>query len=272
MMSADEPYVPNDCLMDEKQKMLIITGPNMAGKSSFLRQTGLIVLLAQAGSFVPAERAEIGLVDRIFTRVGASDNITSGESTFLVEMNEAASILNNATTSSLLLLDEIGRGTSTFDGMSIAWSISEYICHTIQARTLFATHYHELAELETRLPGVVNYNATVVETADSVIFLRKIVRGSTDNSYGIEVAKMAGMPSVVITRAREILAGMEKREIEIPPDRPPKIQSLQISLFEESDALLRNALETLDLDRLTPIEALLELKKLQELARTGRNN
>ncbi len=272
MMSADEPYVPNDCLMDEKQKMLIITGPNMAGKSSFLRQTGLIVLLAQAGSFVPAERAEIGLVDRIFTRVGASDNITSGESTFLVEMNEAASILNNATTSSLLLLDEIGRGTSTFDGMSIAWSMSEYIAHSIQARTLFATHYHELAELETRLPCVVNYNATVVETADTVIFLRKIVKGSTDNSYGIEVAKMAGMPAEVITRAREILAGMEKRDIEIPVDRPAKIQSLQISLFEESDALLRTAIESIDLDRLTPIEALLELKKLQELARTGRIN
>jgi len=272
MMSADEQYVPNDCLMDEKQKMLIITGPNMAGKSSFLRQTGLIVLLAQAGSFVPAERAEIGLVDRIFTRVGASDNITSGESTFLVEMNEAASILNNATTSSLLLLDEIGRGTSTFDGMSIAWSMSEYISHSIQARTLFATHYHELAELETRLPGVVNYNATVVETADRVVFLRKIVRGSTDNSYGIEVAKMAGMPAEVISRAKEILAGMEKRDIEIPTNRPPKIKSLQISLFEESDALLRNALESIELDRLTPIEALLELKKLQELARTGRIN
>ncbi len=155
--------------------------------------------------------------------------------------------------------------------MSIAWSMSEYIAHSIQARTLFATHYHELAELETRLPGVVNYNATVVETADTVIFLRKIVRGSTDNSYGIEVAKMAGMPAEVITRAREILAGMEKRDIEIPVDRPSKVQSLQISLFEESDALLRTALESIDLDRLTPIEALLELKKLQELARTGKN-
>jgi len=267
MMSADEPYVPNDCLMDEKQKMLIITGPNMAGKSSFLRQIGLIVLLAQAGSFVPAERAEIGLVDRIFTRVGASDNITSGESTFLVEMNEAASILNNASTRSLLLLDEIGRGTSTFDGMSIAWSMSEYICRSIKARTLFATHYHELAELETRLPGVVNFNATVVETADRVIFLRKIVRGSTDNSYGIEVAKMAGMPAEVISRAKEILAGMEKRDIEIPPNRPPKIKSMQISLFEESDNRLRTAVDSLDLDRLTPIDALLELKKLQELVR-----
>ena len=269
MMSVEEPYVPNDCHFDDKQKMLIITGPNMAGKSSFLRQVGLIVLLAQAGSFVPAERAEIGLVDRIFTRVGASDNLASGESTFLVEMNEAASILNNATSRSLLLLDEIGRGTSTFDGMSIAWSMSEYICRSIGAKTLFATHYHELAELESRLPGVVNYNATVVETADKVIFLRKIIRGSTDNSYGIEVAKMAGMPAEVISRAKEILAGMEKRDIEIPLIRPPKIKSMQISLFEESDNRLRHAVEALDLDRLTPIDALLELKKLQELARNG---
>ena len=269
MMSVEEPYVPNDCHFDDKQKMLMITGPNMAGKSSFLRQIGLIVLLAQAGSFVPAERAEIGLVDRIFTRVGASDNLASGESTFLVEMNEAASILNNATSRSLLLLDEIGRGTSTFDGMSIAWSMSEYICRSIGAKTLFATHYHELAELESRLPAVVNYNATVVETADKVIFLRKIVRGSTDNSYGIEVAKMAGMPVEVITRAKEILAGMEKRDIEIPPNRPPKIKSMQISLFEEADNQLRKAVESLDLDRLTPLDALLELKKLQELARNG---
>ena len=269
MMSVEEPYVPNDCHFDEKQKMLMITGPNMAGKSSFLRQVGLIVLLAQAGSFVPAERAEIGLVDRIFTRVGASDNLASGESTFLVEMNEAASILNNATSRSLLLLDEIGRGTSTFDGMSIAWSMSEYICRSIGAKTLFATHYHELAELESRLPGVVNYNATVVETADKVIFLRKIIRGSTDNSYGIEVAKMAGMPAEVILRAKEILAGMEKRDIEIPLIRPPKIKSMQISLFEEADNRLRKAVESLDLDRLTPLDALLELKKLQELVRNG---
>jgi len=269
MMSVEEPYIPNDCHFDEKQKMLMITGPNMAGKSSFLRQTGLIVLLAQAGSFVPAERAEIGLVDRIFTRVGASDNLASGESTFLVEMNEAASILNNATSRSLLLLDEIGRGTSTFDGMSIAWSMCEYICRTIGAKTLFATHYHELAELESRLPSVVNYNATVIETADKVIFLRKIIRGSTDNSYGIEVAKMAGMPAAVITRAKEILAGMEKRDIEIPHHRPPTIKSMQISLFEEADNQLRSAIEALDLDRLTPFDALLELKKLQELARNG---
>jgi DNA mismatch repair protein MutS len=269
IMPPGEPYVANDCIFNDRQSMLIITGPNMAGKSSFLRQTGLIVLLAQAGSFVPAERAEIGLVDRIFTRVGASDNLTSGESTFLVEMNEAANILNNATSKSLLLLDEIGRGTSTFDGMSIAWSMSEYIRHSIGARTLFATHYHELAELETRLAGVVNFNATVIETADRVIFLRKIVRGASDNSYGIEVAKMAGMPAEVISRAKEILAGMEKREIEIPPQRPSGLRSMQISLFEEADNLLRREVESLDIDRLAPIDALLELKKLQEIAKGG---
>jgi DNA mismatch repair protein MutS len=269
MMSTDDPYVSNDLLFDRKQRLLIITGPNMAGKSSYLRQAGLIVLLAQAGSFVPAQKAEIGLVDRIFTRVGASDNLASGESTFLVEMNEAASILNNATSKSLLLLDEIGRGTSTSDGMSIAWSMSEFIHDSIGARTLFATHYHELAELETRLQGVVNYNATVIETAEKVIFLRKIVRGASDNSYGIEVARMAGMPQEVIVRAKEILAGMEKREIDVSGIKQPSIESMQISLFEEADSRLRTAIENLDLDRLTPLDALIELKKLQDLALKG---
>jgi len=267
IMPADEPYVANDCRFDEKQRMLMITGPNMAGKSSFLRQTGLIVLLAQAGSFVPADKAEIGIVDRIFTRVGASDNLASGESTFLVEMNEAAAILNNATSKSLLLLDEIGRGTSTYDGLSIAWSIGEYIHRQIGARTLFATHYHELAELETRFPGIVNYNATVIETADRVVFLRKIVRGASDNSYGIEVARMAGMPAAVITRAREILSGMERRDIDVPDVQEPVRKSMQISLFEEVDNRLRKAMEQIDTDRMTPIEALLELKKLQDLVR-----
>ncbi|NTW51083.1 MAG: DNA mismatch repair protein MutS [Chlorobiaceae bacterium] len=268
ILGADEPFVANDCRIGLRQQLLIITGPNMAGKSSFLRQAGLIVLLAQVGSFVPADEAEIGLVDRIFTRVGASDNITSGESTFLVEMNEAASILNNATSRSLLLLDEIGRGTSTFDGMSIAWSMSEYIHDRLQARTLFATHYHELAELETRLERVVNFNATVVETADTVIFLRKIVRGASDNSYGIEVAKMAGMPSEVIVRARELLAGMEKREIEIPLQRsaPSLLQTRQISLFEEQESLLRKDLSGIDINSLTPLDALVELKRLQDIA------
>jgi DNA mismatch repair protein MutS len=268
IMSVDEPYVANDCEIGGHNQLLIITGPNMAGKSSFLRQTGLIVLLAQVGSFVPADEAEIGIVDRIFTRVGASDNITSGESTFLVEMNEAASILNNATSQSLLLFDEIGRGTSTFDGMSIAWSMSEYIHDRLRARTLFATHYHELAELEERLERAVNFNATVVETADTVIFLRKIVRGASDNSYGIEVAKMAGMPAEVIGRAREILAGMEKREIEMPGSRPssPLLQARQISLFEEEESVLRQEVSSLDINSLTPLDALVELKRLQDIA------
>ena len=268
ILGADEPYISNDCHVGASQQLLIITGPNMAGKSSYLRQAGLVVLLAQVGSFVPAGSAEIGLVDRIFTRVGASDNLTSGESTFLVEMNEAASILNNATDRSLLLLDEIGRGTSTFDGMSIAWSMCEYIHDTLRARTLFATHYHELAELESRFERIANFNATVIETADTVIFLRKIVRGASDNSYGIEVARMAGMPSEVISRAKEILAGMEKREIEVPTQRQAasQLMSRQISLFEEEESRLRKALSGIDINRLTPLDALMELKRLQEIA------
>lgn len=270
ILGVDEPYVANDCFFDRKQRMLIVTGPNMAGKSSFLRQNGLIVLLAQVGCFVPADAAEIGLVDRIFTRVGASDNLASGESTFLVEMNEGANILNNATEKSLILLDEIGRGTSTYDGMSIAWAMSEYIHNTIQARTLFATHYHELAELEDRFEGICNYNATVVETADKVVFLRKIVRGASDNSYGIEVAKMAGMPSEVIKRAKEILSGMERRDIAFPAGTQgseiQEMQPRQIYLFEEEERKLKYAIDAIDINRLTPIEALVELKKLQDLA------
>jgi DNA mismatch repair protein MutS len=268
ILGADDAYVSNDCRVGASQQLLIITGPNMAGKSSYLRQAGLVVLLAQIGSFVPAGSAEIGLVDRIFTRVGASDNLTSGESTFLVEMNEAASILNNATERSLLLLDEIGRGTSTFDGMSIAWSMCEYIHDRLRARTLFATHYHELAELESRFERIANFNATVVETADTVIFLRKIVRGASDNSYGIEVARMAGMPSEVIVRAKEILAGMEKREVEVPTQRQTAspIMARQISLFEEEESRLCKALSGIDINRLTPLDALMELKRLQEIA------
>lgn len=268
ILDVGEPYVPNDCELNDRQRMLVVTGPNMAGKSSFLRQNGLIVLLAQVGSFVPAKSADIGLVDRIFTRVGASDNLASGESTFLVEMNEAASILNNATGKSLILLDEIGRGTSTYDGMSIAWAMSEYIHSVIGARTLFATHYHELAELEERFSGICNFNASVVETADKVVFLRKIVRGASDNSYGIEVARMAGMPSEVIARAKEILAGMEKSDAHIPvvSSAPAEPRSQQIYLFEQEERKLRRAIESIDLDRLTPLDALLELKKLQDLA------
>ena len=273
ILDVDEPYVANDCFFDNKQRMLIVTGPNMAGKSSYLRQNGLIVLLAQVGCFVPADAAEIGLVDRIFTRVGASDNLASGESTFLVEMNEAANILNNASEKSLILLDEVGRGTSTYDGMSIAWAMSEYIQSVVRARTLFATHYHELAELEERFDTIRNYNATVVETADRVVFLRKIVRGASDNSYGIEVAKMAGMPPEVIRRAKEILSGMEQRDDEFPAGAgrvsTQKSQVRQIYLFEEEERRLKRAIDAIDINRLTPLDALLELKKLQNLAGEG---
>jgi DNA mismatch repair protein MutS len=251
----------------------------MAGKSSYLRQVGLIVLLAQIGCFVPAERAVIGLVDKIFTRVGASDNLAAGESTFLVEMNEAANILNNATAKSLILLDEIGRGTSTYDGMSIAWAITEYIHDTIGAKTLFATHYHELSELEAHLHKVKNFNASVAQVGDKVIFLRKIERGAAKSSFGIEVAKMAGLPASVIARAKEVLARLERDEaarILEEKDLRSKVQKLassstakdnfQISLFDMSDGKLRQALLALDLNKITPIEALLKLAELRRMA------
>jgi len=207
-----EDFIANDTTLDtENEQIWIITGPNMAGKSTFLRQVGLIVLMSQIGSFVPADEAKIGIIDRIFTRVGASDNLASGESTFLVEMNETANILNNASQKSLILLDEIGRGTSTFDGLSIAWAVAEYIHNheTIRSKTLFATHYHELTELSIIYPRIKNYNVSVEEHGDQVIFLRKIIPGGTDNSYGIHVAEMAGLPATLIERAREILLNLE---------------------------------------------------------------
>ncbi len=211
---AEEKFVPNDVQLDGGPNRLhIITGPNMAGKSTYIRQVALIVLMAQIGSFVPASAAEVGLVDRIFTRVGASDDLSRGQSTFMVEMNETANILNNATERSLVILDEIGRGTSTFDGLSIAWSVSEYLHDTLKARTLFATHYHELTELELTRPGVKNYNIAVREWNDQIIFLRKIQRGGADKSYGIQVARLAGLPKGVIARAKEILGNLEASEL-----------------------------------------------------------
>jgi DNA mismatch repair protein MutS len=279
LMPPDQKYIPNDTALDDEIRVMMITGPNMSGKSSYLRQTGLITLLAQIGSFVPAEAAEIGIVDKIFTRVGASDNLAAGESTFLVEMNEAANILNNATHKSLILLDEIGRGTSTYDGMSIAWAMTEYIHDRVGAKTLFATHYHELSELESQLARVKNFNATVAETADKVIFLRKIVRGAADNSYGIEVAKMAGLPDEVITRAREILSNLEgdekqrREKGEGVKDKvkaiKPKDTGLQISMFEIGDAKLKDALAKIDVNKMTPVEALLKLAELKRIADSG---
>ena len=250
--------------------MAVITGPNMAGKSTYMRQVALIVILAQMGSFVPADSAEISVCDRIFTRVGASDDLTAGQSTFMVEMSEVASILRSATSRSLVLLDEIGRGTSTFDGMSIAQAVVEYILKEkrLGCKTLFATHYHELTALEREFPGVVNYNIAVRRRGDDIIFLRKIVRGGTDDSFGIEVAKLAGVPQKVIRRAKEILAGLEEgasmaraagkaEEAEIP--------DLQVSLAQQQEEKAIRQLKQADLDSMTPrdaLEFLYELKKL----------
>ena len=210
-----EAFVPNDTQLDTRTKQIgLITGPNMAGKSTYLRQVGLIVLMAQVGSFVPARSARIGIVDRIFTRVGASDNLARGESTFLVEMNETANILNNATPRSLVLLDEIGRGTSTFDGLSIAWAVTEFLHNTPEraAKTLFATHYHELIELASSLDRIANYNVAIREQNDQIVFLRKVMPGGSDRSYGIQVARMAGLPRSVVERARVILANLEDED------------------------------------------------------------
>jgi DNA mismatch repair protein MutS len=211
---AEERFIPNDARLDGTgQQLMLITGPNMAGKSTFIRQTALITLLAHTGSFVPAAAARIGLVDRIFTRIGASDDLARGQSTFMVEMSETANILNNATARSLVILDEIGRGTSTFDGLSLAWSIVEHLHNSVGAKTLFATHYHELTELAGRLPRVRNFNVAVREWNDQIVFLRKIVEGATDKSYGIQVARLAGVPKVVIERAKEILGNLEESEL-----------------------------------------------------------
>jgi DNA mismatch repair protein MutS len=219
---VEEKFVPNDVELDGgANRLLIITGPNMAGKSTFIRQVALLTLMAQIGSYVPATRAEIGLADRIFTRVGASDDLSRGQSTFMVEMNETANILNNATERSLIILDEIGRGTSTFDGLSIAWSIAEFLHDKTKARTLFATHYHELTELEMTRPGVKNFNVAVREWNEQIIFLRKIIRGGADKSYGIQVARLAGLPPEVIARAKEVLGNLE--ESELNADGKPKL-------------------------------------------------
>ncbi|MFQ6116376.1 MAG: DNA mismatch repair protein MutS, partial [bacterium] len=264
-------FVPNDTKIDiQNEQVHIITGPNMAGKSTYLRQVGLIVLLAQMGSFVPAKKAKIGVVDRIFTRVGAMDYLALGQSTFLVEMNETANILNNATPKSLILLDEVGRGTSTFDGLSIAWAVTEHIHNNpkIGSKTLFATHFHELTELAKFLPRVKNYNVAVKEWGDEVIFLRKIVPGGCDDSYGIQVARLAGVPKQVLERAKEILADLENDEVRQKrvPESKPKPVSYQLSIFSPKDTQIIEELKKLDLDKLTPIEALNKLNELKKKA------
>ena len=265
-------FIPNDTYLDRsEQRVLILTGPNMAGKSTYLRQVALIVLLAQIGSFVPAERARIGVVDRIFTRIGAHDHLQRGHSTFMVEMHETANILYNATSRSLLILDEIGRGTSTYDGLSIAWAVIEHITCAVRARTLCATHYHELAELEVLHPGVKNYHMAVRETPEGIAFLRVLLPGSVNRSYGIQVARLAGLPTTVVTRAMQVLDRLTKQGT--PSSRGqrrrgmPAIQepSPQLSLFEEPGHPIIDQLRSLDITRLTPVEALTTLHRWQEM-------
>jgi len=270
-----QDYITNDTFLDpEGQQIIIITGPNMAGKSALLRQTGLIVLMAQIGSFVPAKEASIGIVDKIFTRVGASDNLSSGESTFMVEMNETASIMNNLSDRSLILLDEIGRGTSTYDGISIAWAIAEYLHNhpSCRAKTLFATHYHELNELCNSMPRIKNFNVSVKEVNNKVIFLRKLVPGGSEHSFGIHVAKLAGMPPKLIGRAGEILKRLEQERTggEKIKDSMRKIQkqAYQLQMFAIDDPVLekiRDMLNNLDVNTLTPVEALMKLDEIQRL-------
>ncbi|MFZ0454816.1 MAG: DNA mismatch repair protein MutS, partial [Ignavibacteriaceae bacterium] len=273
ILPPGEKYTPNSCTLDnENDQIIILTGPNMAGKSVYLRQMGLIILLAQIGSFVPAKEAKIGLVDRIFTRVGASDNISAGESTFLVEMQEAANILNNATNKSLILLDEIGRGTSTFDGISIAWAITEYLHENsdVSAKTLFATHYHELNEMAEIFPRIKNYKVEVREYDDKVIFLHKVNPGRADHSYGIQVGQMAGLPMFVTNRAKEILQNLESKELTPYEEKKEKLKRLkraednQISMFEFHDDELRGEINELEINNLTPIEALNKLHELKK--------
>jgi DNA mismatch repair protein MutS len=272
-LPIDQTYIANDVVLNRNQQQIImITGPNMSGKSAILRQTALIVLLAQMGSYVPAQNAKIGIVDKIFTRVGANDNISMGESTFMVEMNETASILNNVSERSLILLDEIGRGTSTYDGISIAWAISEFLHeHPTKAKTLFATHYHELNEMTTTFERIKNFNVSVKELEDNIIFLRKLVSGGSNHSFGIHVAKLAGMPNMVIHRANKILAQLEKnnKSAEVKGVlKQTQHEEMQLSFFQLDDPLLENIREeilTINIDTLTPIEALMKLNEIKRM-------
>ncbi len=277
-MLSDEKFVANDTLLNgTENQILIITGPNMAGKSTYIRQVALIVLMAQTGSFVPADKAEIGLVDSIFTRIGARENLAKGESTFMVEMNETANILNNATQRSLIILDEVGRGTSTFDGISIAWATVEHLYNMRRnnkntsckgaPRTLFATHYFELTELAQTMPGIKNYNIAVKEWNNRIIFLRKVIEGSTDKSYGIHVAKLAGIPQTVIERATEILQDLEKmnyRDDGVPKLAKSDEETKQLQLFVENYQWLISEVENIDINSITPLNALTTLQRLQE--------
>jgi len=278
-LPPDAPFIANDVYLDrDMQQIIMITGPNMSGKSAILRQTALIVLMAQIGSFVPAREARLGVVDKIFTRVGASDNISMGESTFMVEMNEAASILNNISDRSLVLLDEIGRGTSTYDGISIAWAISEYLHeHPSKAKTLFATHYHELNEMTETFDRIKNYNVSVKELKNTVLFLRKLVPGGSHHSFGIHVAKMAGMPQAVLDRANKILKRLEKSHSSEELTEEMKAiakDEMQLSFFKLDDPLLegiKKEILEIDIDTLTPVEALMKLNEIKRMLQPKAN-
>jgi DNA mismatch repair protein MutS len=262
-MMPREAFIPNDVRLDAERQILIVTGPNMAGKSTVLRQVGLCVLMAQAGSFVPARGAEIGLLDRLFTRVGASDDLARGQSTFMVEMSETAAILHNATRRSLVLLDEIGRGTSTYDGVAIAWSVAEHLHEQLGCKTIFATHYHELTQLADRYARVTNANVAVHESGSDVVFLHRLKPGGADRSYGIHVALLAGLPDSVIARAREVLTTLEAgHRVSAQP-----VPRDQLALVAGADDPLVAELKALDLDGLSPREALAKLVELQARAR-----
>jgi DNA mismatch repair protein MutS len=268
LTGSNDRFVPNDLYLNSSSHgILLITGPNMGGKSTYLRQTALTVLMAQMGGFVPARSARLPVVDRIFTRIGASDNLARGRSTFMVEMTETAAILNTATPRSLILLDEIGRGTSTYDGLAIAWAVVEYIHSTSRAKTLFATHYHELTELE-RLEGVKNFHVSVKENAGGIVFLRKVEPGAADRSYGIEVGKLAGLPPEVVVRAREVLHEHENAEHEttahLSPDAQEPEPQMQLTMFTPLSQKIVDRLREADLNNLTPLEALNLLHELKK--------
>ena len=274
--TTDEPFVPNDTQLSPGELIHVLTGPNMSGKSTYLRQTALITLLAQIGSFVPAAAAHIGVVDRIFTRIGASDELHRGQSTFMVEMIETANILNHATDRSLLILDEIGRGTSTYDGLAIAWAVVEHVHNhpPLRAKTLFATHYHELTDLAGRLPQVINYHVAVDDSGDDVVFLRRILPGKADRSYGVHVAQMAGLPRAVVRRAEEILFDLEASGAAGPSTlldqaagRKQKA-AMQVGLFATAHPAVES-LRSLDVDTLSPLDALNRLYELRQLAESS---
>jgi DNA mismatch repair protein MutS len=268
-------FVPNDVELDvDSRQILLVTGPNMAGKSTYLRQVALLVLLAQVGSFVPADSAVIGVVDRIFTRVGASDHLARGHSTFMVEMTEVSRILDAATRRSLVLLDEVGRGTSTYDGLAIAWSVLEHLHETPEcaARTLFATHFHELTVLADRLERARNVRVTVHEWKDDVVFLRKIVEGAADRSFGIQVAKLAGLPESVTKRARKILAELERGTFLAPGERADGAHGPQLDLFSRESASILAELHTLDPESMTPLESLAVLSEWSRRARSSESS